>query len=50
MLSFLVVVGMFLFCAELSISDAIFGATCSFAVQHMSYVRDIHEYRQKSIR
>jgi len=29
---------MFLFCAELSINDAVFGATCSFAVQHMSYV------------
>lgn len=36
--SFLIGVGMFLFCAELSINDAVFGATCSFAVQHMGYV------------
>lgn len=30
--SFLIGVGMFFICAELSVSDAVFGAACSFAV------------------
>lgn len=34
---FLIGVGAFLLCAKLSLSDAVFGASCAYAVQHMSY-------------
>ena len=34
---FLIGVGAFLLCVKLSLSDAVFGASCAYAVQHMSY-------------
>lgn len=35
---FVTTIGVFMFCAELSLPDAVFGASCAFAVQHMAYV------------
>lgn len=42
MTAFVLACGLFLFCAEITLEDAVFGATCAYAVQHLSYV--IHSF------
>lgn len=37
LISFAIGIGGFLLCADIPFSDAVFGASCAFAVQHMSY-------------